>query len=52
MRTPSHPAHALQVTSADLASLAKKVLSSPPSIAVYGDTTCVPRYDLIVKQFA
>lgn len=41
-----------KVTSADLASLAKKVLSSPPSIAVYGDTTCVPRYDLIVKQFA
>eukprot|EP00967_Tisochrysis_lutea_P115070 scaffold183984_cov33-Tisochrysis_lutea.AAC.1 len=32
-----------KVTAADLANVAKKVISSPPSVAVYGDTTSVPR---------
>jgi len=27
------------------------MLKTPPSIAVYGDTTAVPRYDLVAKQF-
>jgi len=39
------------VTAADLANVTKKITSSPPSVAVYGDTTSVPRYDLIAKQF-
>jgi len=41
-----------KVTAADLAAVAKKVTSTPPSITVYGDTTSVPRYELIAKQFA
>ena len=40
------------VTADDLTSLAAKMLRTPPSVAVYGDTTAVPRYDLIAKQFA
>ena len=40
------------VTAADLNAVAKAMLKTPPSVAVYGDTTCVPRYDLIAKQFA
>ena len=40
------------VTAADLTSLATALLKTPPSVAVYGDTTSVPRYDLIAKQFA
>mmetsp|Transcript_28279 Transcript_28279/g.84387 ORF Transcript_28279/g.84387 Transcript_28279/m.84387 type:complete len:476 (-) Transcript_28279:214-1641(-) len=40
-----------KVTAADLANVTKKITSSPPSVAVYGDTTSVPRYDLIAKQF-
>ena len=40
------------VTAADLNGIAKTMLSKPPSVAVYGDTTSVPRYDLIAKQFA
>ena len=46
-----HRAHPAQVTAADLANVTKKITSSPPSVAVYGDTTSVPRYDLIAKQF-
>jgi processing peptidase subunit alpha len=40
------------VTASDLTGLAAKMLKTPPSVAVYGDTTSVPRYDLIAKQFA
>ena len=40
------------VTSEDLKTVASAMLKTPPSVAVYGDTTCVPRYDLIAKQFA
>jgi len=40
------------VTAADLKAIASTMLKTPPSVAVYGDTTCVPRYDLIAKQFA
>ena len=39
------------VTAADLTAVATKLLKTPPSVAVYGDTTSVPRYDLIAKQF-
>lgn len=39
------------VTADDLSRVAGTVLKSPPSIAVYGDTTSVPRYDIIAKQF-
>jgi len=40
------------VTSADLTAVAGAMLKTPPSVVVHGDTTCVPRYDLIAKQFA
>jgi processing peptidase subunit alpha len=40
------------VSAADLKAVATTMLKTPPSVAVYGDTTCVPRYDLIAKQFA
>lgn len=40
------------VTTAELTSLASNLLKTPPSVAVHGDTTSVPRYDLIAKQFA
>ena len=40
------------VTSKDINELASKMLKGAPSVVVYGDTTCVPRYDLIAKQFA
>ena len=40
------------VTAADLNKVASKLLKTPPSIVVYGDTTCVPRYDVISRQFA
>jgi processing peptidase subunit alpha len=40
------------VTADDLTGVASKLLKTPPSVAVYGDTTAVPRYDLIAKQFA
>lgn len=39
------------VTAADISRVASSILKSTPSVAVYGDTTCVPRYDLIAKQF-
>jgi len=39
------------VTSGDLKDVAGKLLKSAPSIAVYGDTTSVPRYDQIAAQF-
>jgi len=39
------------VTADDIARVAGAVLKTPPSVAVYGDTTSVPRYDLIAKQF-
>merc|ERR1712137_811878 len=35
------------VTAADLINVSKALLKTPPSIAVYGDTTSVPRYDQI-----
>ena len=41
-----------KVSASDLTSLASTLLKSAPSVAVYGDTTAVPRYDLIAKQFA
>jgi processing peptidase subunit alpha len=40
------------VTSADLNAVASALLKSPPSVVVYGDTTSVPRYDLIAKALA
>ena len=40
------------VSAADISSVTTMMLKSPPSIAVYGDATSVPRYDLIAKQFA
>ncbi|KAL1510788.1 hypothetical protein AB1Y20_007074 [Prymnesium parvum] len=40
------------VKASELTSLAAKMLKSPPSIVAYGDTTSVPRYDVIAKQFA
>ena len=40
------------VKAEDLTKLASTLLKTPPSVAVYGDTTSVPRYDLIAKQFA
>jgi len=40
------------VTAADLNAVASKLLKSPPSVVVYGDTTSVPRYDMIAKQFS
>lgn len=39
------------VTAADLNAAAAAMLKTPPSVVVYGDTTSVPRYDLIAKQF-
>jgi len=41
-----------KVTVADLNNVASTMLKTPPSVAVYGDTTAVPRYDIIAKQFA
>ena len=40
------------VSAADLKKLVTTMLKTPPAVAVYGDTTSVPRYDLIAKQFA
>jgi len=40
------------VTAADLNKVASTLLKSPPSVVVYGDTTAVPRYDLIAKALA
>lgn len=40
------------VTAKDLNDAASAMLKSPPSVVVYGDTTCVPRYDLIAKALA
>ena len=40
------------VTAADLTKVATKLLKSPPSVVVVGDTTAVPRYDLIAKALA
>lgn len=40
------------VTAADLNKVASTLLKSPPSVVVHGDTTAVPRYDVIAKQFA
>jgi processing peptidase subunit alpha len=39
------------VTATDLINVSKAMLKTPPSIAVYGDTTSVPRYDQIASQF-
>ena len=36
----------------ELNDVAAKMLASPPSVVVYGDTTCVPRYDVIAKALA
>jgi len=41
-----------KVTAADLNKVATDLLKSPPSIVVHGDTTSVPRYDLIAKALA
>jgi len=53
-RTPAEAlvAQIEAVTAADLNSVAAAMLKSAPSVVVYGDTTAVPRYDLIAKQFA
>jgi len=39
------------VTAADLKAVASTMLKTPPTVVAYGDTTSVPRYDLIAKQF-
>eukprot|EP00965_Chrysotila_dentata_P217779 6190216-Pleurochrysis_carterae.AAC.2 len=39
------------VSADDLTTLAKTMLKSPPTIAVYGDTTAVPRYDQVAAFF-
>jgi processing peptidase subunit alpha len=39
------------VTAADLNNVASKLLKTEPSIVVYGDSTSVPRYDVIARQF-
>jgi len=39
------------VTAEDITSVASDLLATPPSVAVYGDTTCLPRYDVIARQF-
>lgn len=40
------------VTAADLKKVASTLLKSTPSIVVYGDTTAVPRYDLVAKALS
>jgi len=40
------------VTAADLNKVAAVLLKTPPTVVAYGDPTCVPRYDLIAKQFS
>jgi len=40
------------VTSKDINELATTMLKGAPSVVVYGDTTSVPRYDLIAKALA
>jgi len=52
-RTPASElaAQIAAVSAADLNKVAAKMLKSPPSIVVYGDTTSVPRYDVIARQF-
>ena len=39
------------VTASDLTSVAAALLKSPPSVGVYGDTTAVPRWDLLAAKF-
>ena len=53
-RTPAEDlvAQINAVTEADLAKTAQALLASPPSVAVYGDTTSLPRYDVIARHFA
>ena len=47
------PARPLAATCFRLrAQVASKLLKSEPSIVVYGDTTSVPRYDVIARQFS
>jgi len=38
------------VTADDLVATAQALLAAPPSVAVYGDTTCLPRYDIIARH--
>lgn len=40
------------VTAEDVINVAKDMLKTPPSVAVYGDVRAVPRYDQIAKVFA
>jgi processing peptidase subunit alpha len=40
------------VTAEDVLGVAKAMLKTPPSVAVYGDVSSVPRYDQIAKFFA
>ena len=39
------------VTAADVAAIASKMLKSPPTVASYGATDAVPRYDAICRMF-
>lgn len=52
-RTPAEElvARINAVTAADIAGTAQELLATPPSVAVYGDTTSLPRYDVIARQF-
>jgi processing peptidase subunit alpha len=40
------------VTPAKLSEVARRILKSAPTVVAYGDTTAVPRYDLIAKNLA
>merc|ERR1712060_1040507 len=40
------------VTAEDVISVAKAMLQTPPSVAVYGEVSSVPRYDKIAKFFS
>lgn len=40
------------VTAPQLLEVAKRIVSSAPSVVVVGDTTCVPRYDVVAKKCA
>jgi processing peptidase subunit alpha len=39
------------VTTAELRNVVANMIKTPPSIAVLGDPTAVPRYDLIAQRF-
>ena len=40
------------VSASDVTSAAAAMLKAPPTVAVYGDTSAVPRYDQIAARLA